>query len=260
MHLPLYQIDAFTNRLFAGNPAAVCPLDEWPTDPVLQSIAAENNLSETAFFSGRDGTYRLRWFTPAAEIDLCGHATLASAYVIFRYLEPALSRAEFDTRSGVLAVEKQGDLLAMDFPSRPADPCPLPEALAAGLGVAPPAVFRSRDYLAILDSEEAVRRLRPRMDELVKLDCTGIIATAPGRKSDFVSRFFAPRVGVPEDPVTGSSHCTLIPYWSERLGKKDLHSIQVSPRGGELFCTDLGDRVRIAGRAVTYLEGIIRTD
>lgn len=260
MHLPLYQIDAFTDRLFAGNPAAVCPLEEWPADAVLQSIAAENNLSETAFFIGRDGVYRLRWFTPAAEIDLCGHATLASAYVIFRYLEPALSRTEFHTRSGVLAVEKQGDLLAMDFPARPADPCPLPEALTAGLGTAPLAVFRSRDYMAILDSEETVRGLRPRMDELVKLDCTGIIATAPGRKSDFVSRFFAPRVGVPEDPVTGSSHCTLIPYWSERLVKKDLHSIQVSPRGGELFCTDLGDRVRIAGRAVTYLEGIIQTD
>ncbi len=260
MHLPLYQLDAFTGRLFAGNPAAVCPLEEWPADTVLQSIAMENNLSETAFFSGREGSYRLRWFTPSSEIDLCGHATLASACVIFRYLEPALSRAEFQTRSGILTVEKQGDLLAMDFPARPADPCSLPEALAAGLGVVPLQVLRSRDYMAVLDSEETVRGLRPRMEELVKLDCTGIIATAPGRESDFVSRFFAPRVGVPEDPVTGSSHCTLIPYWSERLGKKDLHSLQVSPRGGELFCTDLGNRVRIAGRAVTYLEGIIHTD
>ncbi|PKN35482.1 MAG: isomerase [Deltaproteobacteria bacterium HGW-Deltaproteobacteria-19] len=257
MQLPLYQVDAFTNHLFAGNPAAVCPLEEWPVDAVLQSIATENNLSETAFFSGRDGSYHLRWFTPAAEIDLCGHATLASACVIFRYLEPALNRAEFQTRSGILVVEKQGDLLAMDFPARPAEPCPLPEALAAGLGVAPLAVLRSRDYMAILDNEDTVRKLQPRMDELIRLDCTGIIATAPGRESDFVSRFFAPRVGVPEDPVTGSSHCTLIPYWSGRLGKKELHSVQVSPRGGQLFCTDLGDRVRIAGRAVTYLEGII---
>jgi len=181
MQLPLYQIDAFTNRLFAGNPAAVCPLQEWPADPVLQSIAAENNLSETAFFSGRDGEYRLRWFTPAAEIDLCGHATLASAYVIFRYLEPTLGRAEFQTRSGILTVEKQGDLLAMDFPARPADPCPPPEAMTEGLGISPLAVFRSRDYMAILDSEETVRGLRPRMEELVKLECTGIIATAPGR-------------------------------------------------------------------------------
>jgi predicted PhzF superfamily epimerase YddE/YHI9 len=258
MERPLYQIDAFTDRLFAGNPAAVCPLEEWPADAVLQSVAAENNLSETAFFAGRNGVYRLRWFTPTAEIDLCGHATLASAFVIFRYLEPALDRAEFLTRSGPLIVEQQGDLLAMDFPSRPAEPCSLPEALAAGLGAVPRAVFRSRDYLAVFDDEETIRGLQPRMDELVKLDCTGIIVTAPGRASDFVSRFFAPRVGVPEDPVTGSSHCTLIPYWSVRLGKKELHSIQVSPRGGELFCADLGERVRIAGRAVTYLAGKIR--
>ncbi len=258
MELPLYQIDAFTDRLFAGNPAAVCPLEEWPADAVLQAVAAENNLSETAFFTGRNGAYRLRWFTPAAEIDLCGHATLASGHVIFRYLEPTLSRAEFETRSGPLVVEKQGELLAMDFPARPAEACPSPAELAAGLGVMPRAVFRSRDYLAVLDDEETVRSLKPRMDELVKLDCTGIIATAPGRAADFVSRFFAPRVGVPEDPVTGSSHCTLIPYWSKRLGKKNLHSIQVSPRGGELFCADLGERVRIAGRAVTYLEGKIR--
>jgi len=259
MKLPLYQVDAFTRRLFAGNPAAVCPLEDWPEDAVLQSIAAENNLSETAFFTGRGGTYRLRWFTPSAEIDLCGHATLAAGYVIFRYLEPDLDRAEFLTKSGPLIVERQGELLAMDFPARPAEPCPLPEALAAGLGLVPREVYRSRDYMAVVDDEETVRGLQPRMDELVKLDCTGIIVTAPGRSSDFVSRFFAPRVGVPEDPVTGSSHCTLIPYWSERLDKKELHSLQVSPRGGELFCTALGGRVRIAGRAVTYLEGTIRT-
>ena len=257
MKIPLYQIDAFTKTLFAGNPAAVCPLQDWLDDETLQSIAAENNLSETAFFVSRGDHYDLRWFTPTVEVDLCGHATLASAHVIFHFLDAAAVVVRFQTRSGLLTVEREGDLLAMQFPSRPGNPVQCPDSLIRGLGIEPDEVLFSRDYLAVFSSEETMKSIQPDMNELTKLDGLGVIVTAPRHRCDFVSRFFAPRAGVPEDPVTGSAHCTLIPYWAGRLGKKELHALQVSQRGGELFCTDLRDVVRIAGHAVAYLEGSI---
>jgi len=258
MEIPYYQIDAFTSDLFGGNPAGVCLLEQWPADETMQAIGAENNLSETAFLvpSG-PGQYDLRWFTPEVEVDLCGHATLASAFVIFRYVDEVLAAVSFDTKSGRLTVVKDGDRLTMDFPSRPPSPCPLPEDLGNGLGVTPIEVHRARDYVALFESEDQVRQLRPDFPSLARLDATGIIVTAEGQSSDFVSRFFAPAVGIPEDPVTGSAHCSLIPFWAARLGKSELHAFQVSRRGGELFCRDAGDRVHISGRAVTYLKGTI---
>lgn len=256
--LPLYQVDAFAREVFRGNPAAVCPLAAWLPDATLQSIAAENNLAETAFFLGENGRYRLRWFTPAVEVDLCGHATLASAWVVFHCLEPERDTVIFDSHSGPLIVTRDGDRLTLDFPVLPYEAvAPLPE-LNEALGAVPVETFRSRDYVALYDSEEAVLALRPDMARLATLDCLGIIATAPGRECDFVSRFFAPGAGIPEDPVTGSAHCTLTPLWARRLGKTRLHARQVSARGGELFCAALGERVRISGHAALYLEGTIR--
>ncbi|MBS0336711.1 MAG: PhzF family phenazine biosynthesis protein [Proteobacteria bacterium] len=260
MKLPFYQVDAFTNRVFGGNPAGVCPLDSWLDYDVMQAIAAENNLAETAFFVAGPDRYHLRWFTPTTEVDLCGHATLASAWVLFEQLGIKGSEVSFDTRSGVLTVRKSGDLLSMDFPSRPGAPATAPAGLEAGLGINATEVLKARDYMVVFDSEEEVRAIRPDFAELVKVDTWGIIATAPGKDSDFVSRFFAPGHGVPEDPVTGSSHCTLIPYWAKRLGRSKLKAHQVSARGGELFCEDLGARVSIAGRAALYLEGSIHTE
>jgi len=257
MSIPYYQIDAFTSSLFSGNPAGVCILAEWLPDPVLQSIAAENNLAETAFVVPRDSFFDLRWFTPTLEMDLCGHATLAPAHVLFRHLGYRDAVVRFQTRAGELTVTRNGDLLTLDFPARPAAVCSTPADLREGLGVSPTATAKARDYLAILDTERAVRDLRPDMTALMRLDCLGIIATAPGDECDFVSRFFAPRAGVPEDPVTGSAHCTLIPYWAERLGRSRLRALQISPRGGELFCEDRGERVGMAGRAVTYSSGFL---
>jgi len=254
----MFQVDAFTGTVFGGNPAAICVLGGWLDDALMQSIAAENNLSETAFLVQGETGYEIRWFTPRSEIDLAGHPTLASAYVVFEILEPGCTEVRFDTRhSGQLAVHKKGTLLEMDFPSRPAKPCPTPEALVEGLGVSPSEVLRSRDYLVVLGSEEEVRSVRPDFQLLENLDGFGIIITAPGEEVDFVSRFFAPGEGIPEDPVTGSAHATLIPYWSGRLGKRELHARQISARGGELFCAAKGDRVEIAGRAVLYLEGSV---
>jgi len=257
MRIPLYQIDAFTSRLFAGNPAAVCPLEHWLPDSLLQSIAAENNLSETAFFVRRGSRYDLRWFTPSVEVDLCGHATLATAFLIFTRLSPSENLAAFDTRSGELIVRRNGDLLSMDFPARPAQPCQPHPALVQALGAQPREILAARDYFVVCESEDEIRSLCPRMDLLASVDRFAVIVTAPGAEADFVSRFFAPARGVPEDPVTGSAHCTLVPYWSRRLGKTRLHALQVSPRGGELFCEDLGDRVLLSGHAVLYLEGAI---
>ena len=262
MKLPYFQVDAFTNRVFGGNPAGVCPLDRWLDYDVIQNIAAENNLAETAFFVAGPDRFHLRWFTPTVEMDLCGHATLASAWVLFEKLGVRANSVSFDTRSGVLTVTKAGTLLSMDFPSRAGTPTEAPVALLAGLKVKlaeVTGVLKARDYLVVLESEAAVRALQPDFSELVKLDCTGIIATGPGHSADFVSRFFAPRMGVPEDPVTGSSHCTLIPYWAQRLGKTRLKAHQVSARGGELQCEDLGARVSIGGEAALYLEGSIYT-
>ncbi len=258
MKVPLYQVDAFTGRVFAGNPAAVCPLDDWLPDATMQAIAAENNLSETAFFIDRRDYYDLRWFTPAMEVDLCGHATLASAYVIFHLLSSDKRSARFETRSGALTVERDEGLLVMDFPAAPAQACELPEGLGEALGATPREVLAvPRDYLAVFESEDEVRRIDPDMAKLAGLDRLGVMISAPGGEADFVSRFFAPRAGIPEDPVTGSTHCTLVPYWAERLGKRELRALQLSPRGGELYCEARAERVRIAGRCALYLEGAI---
>jgi PhzF family phenazine biosynthesis protein len=257
--VPLYQVDAFTDALFRGNPAAVCPLPQWLPDEVMQAIAAENNLSETAFFVGGQGRYHLRWFTPAAEIDLCGHATLASAFVVYGFIDPAPSVLTFDSRSGPLTVARQADdYLALDFPARAPGERVAQPALEEALGARPQEIWAGeRDYLAVYATEDEVRALAPDMDRLRRLDRMGVAATAPGREVDFVSRFFAPKVGVPEDPVTGSSHCTLVPYWAERLQRATLRARQVSARGGELFCEARGARVSIAGRCVLYLRGAI---
>jgi PhzF family phenazine biosynthesis protein len=255
--LPIYQIDAFASRVFAGNPAAVCPLDAWLDDATMQAIAAENNLAETAFFVRQGERYQLRWFTPAIEVDLCGHATLASAFVIFEELEPGRAAVTFGSRSGDLTVTRDGDLLTLDFPSIATTPRAAPPELLAGLGCVPIEVREAMDYLVVVEDEATVRALRPRMDELLKLDTRGVIVTAPGEEVDFVSRFFAPAAGIPEDPVTGSAHCALTPYWSARLGRKRLTARQVSPRGGELLCENAGARVRISGQAVKYLQGSI---
>lgn len=255
MNIPFYQVDAFTDRLFGGNPAAVCPLDAWLDDALMQAIAAENNLSETAFFVEEGGGFHLRWFTPALEVDLCGHATLASAHVLFHHLGYDRDVIRFQTLSGTLAVEKKGDLLAMDFPASKPVPADAPQALLDGLRARPVAVLKSRDYVAVFGQQQEVLDIRPDFAALARLDCLGIMVTAPGDDADFVSRFFAPRAGIPEDPVTGSAHTTLVPYWAERLGKTVLHARQLSGRGGELFCEHRGERVSIAGRAVTYAVG-----
>ena len=257
MKIPFHQIDAFATQVFAGNPAGVCLLDEWLPDNTMQSIAAENNLSETAFLVQRKDLYDLRWFTPEVEIDLCGHATLASGHAIFEFRDRGARRVEFRSKNGRLSVERKEDLLFLDFPARKPVPCHVPEDLAAILGAAPTQVLASRDLMAVFDDENAVRTLNPDLERVTKLDTFALIVTAPGRNSDFVSRFFAPGAGIPEDPVTGSAHRTLIPYWAERLGKKELHAFQLSRRGGELFCRDRGERVSIGGRCVTYLSGTI---
>jgi len=256
MNIPIYQIDAFSNRVFAGNPAAVCPIEEWLEDSVLQAIAQENNLSETAFFVPQENGYHIRWFTPVAEVDLCGHATLATAFVIFNYLDRSSSQITFRSRSGKLTVVQENELISMDFPSQPPVPCEAPKELLDGLKREPLEILCSEDYFVVFSSEKAIVELKPDMGLLKKLDLRGVIVTAEGDKVDFVSRFFAPKFGIDEDPVTGSAHCALIPYWAKKLNKKSVHAHQVSQRGGELFCKDCGDRVVIAGRAVKFMEGI----
>jgi PhzF family phenazine biosynthesis protein len=257
MRIPIFKLDAFTSRVFHGNPAAVCPLAVWLPDEALQDIAAENNLSETAFFvEGKTG-YDIRWFTPKQEVDLCGHATLASAHVILNLLKPGLRAVKFSSKSGTLKVARAGELLALDFPTRSPKACPPPHGLLEALGKPPEKTFVSRDVMAVYETEDDVKRLAPDFEKLAGVNAFAIIVTAPGQEVDFVSRFFAPRAGIAEDPVTGSSHCTLIPYWAKRLGRKRLRALQLSPRGGELFCELRGERVSIAGRAVLYLEGTI---
>ncbi len=256
--IPFFEVVAFTNRLFAGNPAGVCLLEEWLPDEQLQAIAAENNLPETAFLLERGDHFDLRWLTPTVEVELCGHATLASAHVLFRHRGYAEKKVRFQTQNaGELAVERNGDRLVLDFPSRPAEEAGRSEALADSLGARPEKILHGRDYFAVFASEREVAAIRPDFAELAKLDAQGVVATAPGDDCDFVSRYFAPAAGIPEDPVTGSTHCTLIPYWSRRLGKRELFARQISARGGELFCEDRGDRVGIGGEAVTYAEGKI---
>ena len=262
MDLKLYQVDAFTDRTFGGNPAAVVPLDSWLPDATMQAIALENNLSETAFFVPQeDGGFDLRWFTPLIEVDLCGHATLGTAWVLFNRLGYDGDTATFHTRSGPLTISRDGDRLAMDFPAQPPAPEPADIGDVAGaLGVAPAAVLAAPYALAVLDSEETVRAVRPDFRRVAGLDIPELIITAPGAEGgdcDFVSRFFAPTGGIDEDPVTGSAHCILIPYWAERLGKTEMFARQVSARGGALWCALNGDRVAIAGYGAPYLEGTI---
>jgi len=259
MRIPIYQVDAFASEVFSGNPAAVCILDRWLDDRRLQSIAAENNLSETSFLVETATGFDLRWFTPVVEVELCGHATLASAFVQFFCRKWGGDAIRFQTRwSGPLSVTRRGDLLEMDFPARPGKAGTPPPGLKDVLGVAPDRVLSSQDDLmAVLGSEEAVREARPDLALLERMEPRGLIITARGDRSDFVSRFFAPKVGIPEDPVTGSAHCVLTPYWASVLGKQDLHAFQVSKRGGELWCRDAGERILISGRAAPYLEGTI---
>lgn len=260
MRIPLYQVDAFTTRLFSGNPAAVCPLSEWLPEATMQAIAAENNLAETAFFVPQGEGYLLRWFTPTVEVELCGHATLASGYVVTRILAPERSSVIFDTlKAGLLEVTREGNLLAMDFPVWPPEEKPADPRVLAALGARPIESYVARGRtLAVYDRAEDVAALRPDFAAMRRVDGADAIATAPGRDGvDFVSRYFAPNYGVDEDPVTGSAHCVLTPYWAARLGKEQLTARQISARGGELTCTLRGDRVTIAGHAVLYLEGAI---
>jgi PhzF family phenazine biosynthesis protein len=257
IEITLYQIDAFTGHVFGGNPAAVCPLDKWLDDDLMQRIAEENNLSETAFFVPNGDIYELRWFTPKVEIELAGHPTLAAAYVIFNYCNHSSDPIRFITKSGELTVTKDGDLLKMNFPVLNTVRADENELLNRALGIRPSELYLSRDYLAVYSSQQDILKIDPDFGLLKKLDCLGVIVTAPGEEADFVSRCFAPAVGINEDPVTGSAHSTLIPYWSKRLMKNTLHAYQLSKRGGELFCKNLGQRVEIGGKAVPYLSGKI---
>ncbi len=259
MKLPIYQVDAFTDQLFGGNPAAVVPLKEWLSAPEMQKIAAENNLAETAFFIPQGENFELRWFTPELEIDLCGHATLATAHLLFTELGYKNDVIHFHTlKAGTLTVTNNKDLYTLDFPSRPPQPCKIADELLAAIGGPEPIeVLSSRDHLLVFENEATILALKPNFAAMLKLDTMGVIVTAQGDHSDFVSRFFIPAAGINEDPVTGSTHCNLIPYWAEKLGKNQLHAFQVSGRRGELWCELKGDRVLMSGKAVTYLKGEI---
>ena len=257
MKVPIFRLDAFTARRFRGNPAAVMRFDTFPPDTVLQAIAAENNLSETAFLSGGDGEYRLRWFTPTVEVPLCGHATLASAAVVLERFEPARGAVAFQTASGPLFVRRTEAGFAMDFPGCPTEPVPVPAGLAAALGAEPAEVRVSpHNYLVVLDTEATVRSLEPDMGQIRQLQRVGVIVTAQGTgEYDLVSRYFTPARGVPEDPVTGSAHCALAPFWAQRLGKAELRAYQASPRGGEMVCRVRDPRVELEGACVFFCEG-----
>ena len=260
MRARIFQVDAFTTRRFHGNPAAVCPLDAWLPNERLQAVAAENNLSETAFLVPAGDAYQLRWFTPEVEVDLCGHATLAAGFVVLRVMQGDRRSVTFHTKSGPLEVTRDGERLLMDFPARAIHPADPPEALREGLGAEPVEVLASEDWVAVFRTEDEVAGLEPDFRVLAGLDRRGVVATAPseGKEVDFVSRFFAPGVGIDEDPVTGSAHCALAPFWAERLGEDALRGRQISRRGGEVACRVVGDRVELAGDAVLYMEGRIR--
>jgi len=258
MELNLYQVDAFTDRLFAGNPAAIVPLEHWLSTPLMQAISQENNLSETAFFVREAHGPRIRWFTPLSEVKLCGHATLASGWVWFRHIEPHSDTVTFDSLSGPLTVSRSGELLTLDFPAVTAETMQPPALLHEALGVRPlECHVAGEDWMVVVDSAATVRELRPQIAFLKQLECRALIVTARGDDCDFVSRFFAPKVGIDEDPVTGSAHTKLVPYWAHRLGKVALHARQLSSRGGELFCELRGGRVLMSGKAVPYLRGTI---
>lgn len=258
MKITLYQVDAFTSKLFGGNPAAVCPLEKWIDEKMMQAIALENNLSETAFIvAEKENTFGIRWFTPTVEVDLCGHATLGAAYVVFHYLHQEWNKVTFNSRSGPLHVTRDNTLLTLDFPAIKGEKITSSANWQALLGVKPLEVYQGKDCLVLLDSEETVANLKVDMAGIAQLETRALIVTAKGNNVDFVSRFFAPRVGVPEDPVTGSAHSMLIPFWANRLGKKQLVAKQLSARGGELFCEQQQDRVMIGGHAVLYMQGEI---
>jgi predicted PhzF superfamily epimerase YddE/YHI9 len=265
MTIPIHQVDAFTGALFGGNPAAVCPLDAWLDAQVMQAIAAENNLAETAFFVPEGDRFGLRWFTPLNEVDLCGHATLAAGFVVLDMLRPEARAVTFETRSGTLTVAREATGFSMDLPTIPSGPCLAPDALSGGLRAVPAEtrLATNGNFMAVFADETAVAALDPDMGRLASLHPGGVIATAPadsrtgGMKVDFVSRFFAPSHGVPEDPVTGSAHCTLAPYWSARLGKRRLVARQISRRGGDLVCEWQDDRTRLEGQAVLYMSGAL---
>ncbi|CAF1242215.1 unnamed protein product [Adineta steineri] len=265
MKIQTYQVDAFTDQLFGGNPAAVCPLDKWLSDSLMQKIAAENNLAETAFFirNSNNNGYEIRWFTPEMEMDLCGHATLATAHIIFTEMSFTNDEINFKTKTaGELTVirEKKDSLYILNFPSRPATKVDLPDGLLSALdnNITPMEVYKARDYMLVYENESDIKQMSPNFATLAKIGSgLTVIVTAPGHEVDFVSRFFEGSIIVPEDPVTGSAHCTLIPYWSERLDKNKLHAYQISKRKGELWCENKGDRVLISGKAITYLKGEI---
>lgn len=258
MIIPMYQVDAFSEEIFKGNSAAICILERWIDDKLMQSIAMENNLSETAFCIVKEDLCELRWFTPEEEIDLCGHATLATAYIIFNYLNYNSNIVKFSTQSGILIVEKNGDDLIMEFPTRKGVETQITQELIEALGKEPKEVYKSRDLMVIYENEQDIVDLNPNMEKLKLIDTFGIIVTARGKSFDFVSRYFAPLCGISEDPVTGSAHCTLIPYWSKILGKKKLIARQLSQRGGILKCENLGDKVKISGKATLFFKGEIK--
>jgi predicted PhzF superfamily epimerase YddE/YHI9 len=262
VRINIYQIDAFTDQLFGGNPAAVCPLVDWLDDEILQNIAIENNLAETAFFvQSSENRFHLRWFTPEFEMDLCGHATLASAFVIIEELGNKYNEVLFDTQSGLLTVKKIGDYYELDFPSRPPKKSSLPKIIRNGLNIQPKEIWKARDYLLVYDTEDDIEGIKPNIAILnqINIDPGGIIVTSKGKSEnvDFVSRLFTPQATVFEDPVTGSAHCTLVPFWADRINKTELRALQISKRGGELLCQLNKDRVLIKGKAVKYLEGTI---
>lgn len=260
MNLTMYQIDAFAERVFEGNPAAICPLQEWLDDSLLQAIAEENNLSETAYFVKRGDAFELRWFTPVAEVDLCGHATLASAHTLYKHLGYDKNEIRFLTKSGELTVTRGSNGLTMDFPASPPDAAEPPAALLSGLGREPEQVLAAFDYVAVYKSEEEVRALEPDFLQLQNLDLRGVIATAPGTHANFVARCFYPKLRINEDPVTGSAYCILTPYWSARTGRRKLSARQLSKRGGSVGCVLDGDRVQLTGNAVDYMTATLYID
>jgi PhzF family phenazine biosynthesis protein len=258
LKIPAYHIDVFTGTIFSGNPAMVCPLDHWLDDETLQLITRENSLPATAFFVGEQDHYALRWFTPTVELQLCGHGTLAAAAVVFEVLDSSKESVTFQAKSGTFPVVKQGPLLSLDFPIYEAVRCATkPAALVRALGREPAEILKGPNYLAVYETEAEIRVLAPDMELLKTVEGIGVIVTAKGEEADFVSRYFAPKLGIPEDAATGSSHCMLAPYWAKRSGRRNLHALQLSQRGGELWCEVLEDRVRIAARTVRYAEGFL---
>ncbi|NQU88273.1 MAG: PhzF family phenazine biosynthesis protein [Mariniphaga sp.] len=259
MELKIYQVDAFAEKVFSGNPAAVIPLSEWLSDEIMQNIALENNLSETAFFVREANGLHIRWFTPGAEVDLCGHATLATAHILFTILQVQENPVQFNSKSGILKVEKTDNIYWLDFPVSTLKKVDIPKNLISAFNVVPIECWRGRDdFMLVFKNEETIHSLQPDFNQIIKSQCRGLIVTTPGNELDFVSRFFAPTVGINEDPVTGSAHTMLIPYWSEKLGKKEMMARQVSKRSGNVKCISEGERVKIGGEAITYMEGIIK--